>query len=611
MDRFRRSLLLWVVLASITPTFAQLSPGDYAYASLQATEMLFYDDFTSFSNNWLLGIEEESWIETIADGQLFFQSLTDKPKEDLLSVLVDTERDFEIETLIRFKAGDMSKGYGLQWGKSKTPQQQYDFLLTGNGHYTIDRYTGEFHDYVPFTQSSKVNSYAANKLTVRKVDETYYFFLNEQLVHQMPFEAFFGNLMGVQVAENSTILVDFFRVSYLDEAETGNSSVLIMDYALSSEDDLVKRGLPVILTLHLKNVGEVEAAGMEIRYILPEHVKVVAFDPVESLEPGQEEHVTLQFYAEKSFPDEVIPLSFDIAGVGQTNARDIDFQVRLDRLATHSPDKNLVQTYSEYRGNSDPMKGLNISQAMKSVQIGDYYALIIGIDGYSGDWDPLRNAVNDARGVETLLRDNYSFQHIRTLYDDQATRVNILKELEWMMENVTEEDNLLIFYSGHGEYSQELQKGFWVPVDATTSSMYNYISNEDIRTFMTGIRSKHTLVVADACFSGDIFRGKTMTIPYENSTKYYHKVYSLNSRKALTSGGLEPVMDRGLDGHSVFTYYFLKALRTNDGPFFDAEQLFNNLKVPVANNSEQTPGYSPVRNTGDEGGQFIFIRKDD
>jgi hypothetical protein len=117
------------------------------------------------------------------------------------------------------------------------------------------------------------------------------------------------------------------------------------------------------------------------------------------------------------------------------------------------------------------------------------------------------------------------------------------------------------------------------------------------------------LLVTDACFSGDIFRGKTMTIPYENSTKYYSKMYSLSSRKALTSGGVEPVLDKGKDNHSIFAYYFLQALKDNTEKYYDAGQLFDFLKIPVVNNSYQTPAYSPIRNAGDEGGQFIFIMK--
>jgi hypothetical protein len=585
-------------------------PGDYLYAQNTAGEDILYDDFTSFSNYWLLGIEEESWIENIEDGQLYFQSLTDKPKEDLLPVILDTERDFQIETQIRFKAGNMEKGYGLQWGKSKTPPRQYDFLLTGNGHFTIDKYTGDFHDYVPFTQSDKVNRYAANKLTVRKVDDHYYFFLNEQMVHSMPFEKFFGNLMGIQVAENSTILVDYFRVQYLDQVQQPQSRILIMDYKLSTEDDVAKRGLPVTLTLNVQNVGDKDADNLQISYNLPENVSVVDFKPVTSLKTGGEELVTLQFYATKDYPSGIIPVTFNITGADQHNASDLEFSVQLDKAIENEVDKTMAQTYAQFRGGNDPLKGLNVAQAMKSVQVGNYYAFIVGIDDYTGEWQPLQNAVNDAQGVENVIREKYNFHHIKTLYNKEATRQNILKEFEWLMNSVTENDNVLIFYSGHGDFNEEMKKGFWVPIDASTKSVYNYISNEDIKAFLAGIKSKHTLLVTDACFSGDIFRGKTMTIPYDNTTKYYQKVYTLSSRKALTSGGVEPVMDAGKEGHSVFTYYLLRALENNEEKYFDAGQLFNDLKVPVANNSYQTPAYSPVRNTGDEGGQFIFMKKE-
>ncbi len=608
----RINILLYLIAGVFVTNiaFGQSNPDEYEYASQAPAEVVLADDFTSFSNYWLLGIEEDSWIENIENGQLFFQSLTNKPKEDLLPVILDTKRDFQIETQIQFKGGDMGMAYGLKWGKSKKPEKQYDFFLSGNGQFTIDRYTGEWHDYVPFTLSDNVNRYSANKLTVRKVKDKYYFFLNENLVHSMPFEEFFGNLMGIQVAENSTILIDFFKVHYLDEVDAKQSRVLIMDYALSSKDVVVKRGLPVTLTLNLKNVGEKAADALKVSYNIPENVTVVDFKTIEQIEAGMEEHVTLQLFASKDYVDDKIPVTFNIEGADMNNASDLEFIVQLDKAIENKIDKTMAQTYAQFRGGNDPLKGLNVAQAMQSVQVGNYYAFIVGIDNYTGEWQPLQNAVNDAQGVEEMLNAKYSFHHIKALYNKDATRQNILKEFEWLMNNVTENDNVMIFYSGHGDYNDEMKKGFWVPVDASTKSMFNYISNEDIKAFLSGIKSKHTLLVTDACFSGDIFRGKTMTIPYDNTTKYYQKVYTMSSRKALTSGGVEPVMDAGKEGHSVFTYYFLRALDTNDEKYFDAGQLFNNLKVPVVNNSYQTPAYSPVRNTGDEGGQFIFIKKE-
>ena len=585
------------------------NPEDYNLSSGIEKQIVLSDNFDKFNNYWLLGIEENSWVENIEDGNLYFQSLTNKPKEDLIPVILDQNRDFEIEVKVKLVKGNMEKAYGLQWGKSKNPVKQFDFYLTGNGHYTIDKYTGEFHDFVPFTQSGKVNSYTYNKLSIRKIKDKYYFFLNEHLVHTMPFEPFYGNLMGFQVAENSTILIDYFNVSYLDKEEATKSKVLIMDYNFSTASETVKKGLPVTLKLNLKNVGNKDAESLNIKFNLPENIDIVDFKTIENLKQSEEQIISLQFFANEKYNDTIIPVNFEIAGADISNVNDLAFAVKIDRSITNEVDKVMAQNYSQFRGAGDPLKGLNVARSMQTVQVGDYYALIIGIDQYTGEWQPLQNAVNDAKEIKRILSEKYFFNHFKTLYNEQASRENILKELEWIMQNSKKEDNVFIYYSGHGEYNKEMERGFWVPFDATSKSFTKYISNEDIKSFLSGIKSKHTLLVADACFSGDIFRGKTLTIPFENSTKYYHKIYSLNSRKAMTSGGLEPVMDKGKDGHSVFTYYFLRALNNNEQKYFDAGQLFNYLKIPVVNNSYQTPVYNPISNTGDEGGQFVFIKK--
>jgi hypothetical protein len=585
------------------------APSDYSFSKELRSQFILQDDFSKFSNYWLLGIEENSWSENIEGGHLVFQSLTDKPKEDLLPVIIDQKRNFEIETSIRFVEGKMDKGYGLQWGKAINPFKQFDFLLTGGGHFTIDKYTGEFLDYVPFTLSDNVNRYAFNKLTVRKVADMYYFFLNEKLVHSMPFEPFYGNLLGFQVAENSTIMIDNIDIAYLDKKEESKSKVLIMDYKFNTNNDKVSIGKPVTLTLNVTNVGDKDADGLSINYKLPANVEVVDFKSIPGLKTGEEQLLNLQFFANKNYTDSIIPVKFEITGADITNVNDIDLSVKIDHPVRKTVDKSMAQNYSEFRGGNDPLKGLNVAQAMKSVEVGEYYGLIIGIDEYSGEWPMLKNAVNDAKGVAEILSSKYTFQYMKTLYNKEATRDNILKEFEFLLQKVKENDNVLIYYSGHGEYIQNMDKGFWVPVDASSKSISKYISNEDIRSFLTGIHSKHTLLVTDACFSGDIFRGKTMTIPYENSTKYYSKMYSLSSRKALTSGGVEPVLDKGKDNHSIFAWYFLQALKDNKEKYFDAGQIFDFLKIPVVNNSYQTPAYSPIRNAGDEGGQFIFIMK--
>jgi hypothetical protein len=245
---------------------------------------------------------------------------------------------------------------------------------------------------------------------------------------------------------------------------------------------------------------------------------------------------------------------------------------------------------------------------------GKYIALVVGINSYDGYWNPLRNAVNDAEGLAEVLRKRYQFDEVHTLIDEEATRRNIIQKFEWLAANSTKDDNVLIFYAGHGQFNKRLNKGYWVPVDARTNSVADYISNNDVKTFIGGIPSKHTLLITDACFAGDIFRGsKTESVKFDpnNMEKYYREVYRKQSRLALTSGGIEEVSDAGQDNHSVFTYYLIKALKENDKKYFDASQLFNDFRIAVTNNSEQTPMLQVIRDSNDEGGQFIFIRKEE
>lgn len=75
----------------------------------------------------------------------------------------------------------------------------------------------------------------------------------------------------------------------------------------------------------------------------------------------------------------------------------------------------------------------------------------------------------------------------------------------------------------------------------------------------------------------------------------------------LTSGGMEPVLDGGGDGHSVFTREFLRVLAEAD-QIVEGASLFRSLRRPVMVNSNQTPEYGDIRLSGHDGGDFLFVR---
>ena len=231
---------------------------------------------------------------------------------------------------------------------------------------------------------------------------------------------------------------------------------------------------------------------------------------------------------------------------------------------------------------------------------GDYYALVIGNNDYQ-QLSPLRTAINDARTVSTLLEVEYGF-NVKLL--ENATRVDIVKSISILRSQVGNQDNLLIYYAGHGHLDEAANEGYWLPIDASRDDPSNWITTDQIVGQIRGMQAKHVMVVADSCFSGTM----TRAIKIEQRTPdYLERIVKTKSRTVLTSGGLEPVMDAGGGSHSVFAEAFITLLAGNTD-ILDASQLFSQLRPKVMVNSDQTPEYGDIRKAGHDGGDFLFVR---
>lgn len=231
-----------------------------------------------------------------------------------------------------------------------------------------------------------------------------------------------------------------------------------------------------------------------------------------------------------------------------------------------------------------------------------YYALIIGINDYEDEKiQSLDNPIADGIKLAQVLSDAYSFDKSEMMVLKNPKREEIIEALDMLSQKVTEKDNLLIFYAGHGIWNEQLNQGYWLPSDAAMDAKSYWISNSTIRDYVGGIRSKHTLLISDACFSGGILKERAVF----NNSRAILELYKLPSRKAMTSGTMKTVPDQ-----SVFIEYLVKSLQNNTAPLLSADQLFRNFKIAVINNSPngQVPQYGPIVQAGDEGGDFIFLR---
>jgi len=241
-----------------------------------------------------------------------------------------------------------------------------------------------------------------------------------------------------------------------------------------------------------------------------------------------------------------------------------------------------------------------------SGKLGSYRALIIGINDYKDKRIPdLKTAINDAESMAKLLREKYGFQ-VELMLGRHATKRGIYNALRRLAASAKPEESVLIYYAGHGDLDRTYNTGWWISVDAKGGDSVTYLDNVQVQNAMRAMKARHVLLISDSCYSGTLF-GQGRAMPPVITDKYYLNLYNEKSRWGMTSGNKTPVSDEGTRGHSVFAYQLLKELAKNEKPYVSTQEIYTRIAPIVGNNSEQTPLCRPIRNTGDQGGEFVFV----
>ena len=245
------------------------------------------------------------------------------------------------------------------------------------------------------------------------------------------------------------------------------------------------------------------------------------------------------------------------------------------------------------------------------LKFGKFYALIIGNNDY-GAYPALKTPIADAKSLELLLRERYGF---KTKLLINANRHSIMSALNQLNQTLTDQDNLLVYYAGHGEIDKKSQTAYWLPVDSETGNTANWISSQSITEFLSIMPARHIMVVADSCYSGALTGSAVAKLPAgmddAKRERWLKAMMSRKARTVLTSGGVKPVMDLGGGEHSVFANAFLKVLRSNKRIIEDYDifrDVANQVRVSASRGGfEQNPQYAPLQHAGHEGSPFFFV----
>ncbi len=240
--------------------------------------------------------------------------------------------------------------------------------------------------------------------------------------------------------------------------------------------------------------------------------------------------------------------------------------------------------------------------AIVPVKSGKNYCLLIASQNYDDSSIPsLNNPIADAVKLKVLLKKDYNYleENIVQLFNPSGSDIKkMLMELNGLL---LPEDNLLIFYAGHGLWVEQEKKGYWLMTDSKLADKNTWLPNRVILDEIAKIQSRHTLLITDACFSGSVFKTRGINTSSEVAQEMENKI----TRVAITSGNDTEVPDE-----SVFMKYLLKALSENKDKYLPSQKMFvNHILEAVITETKTEPRYGTLELAGHVGGDFVFNKK--
>jgi hypothetical protein len=188
-----------------------------------------------------------------------------------------------------------------------------------------------------------------------------------------------------------------------------------------------------------------------------------------------------------------------------------------------------------------------------------------------------------------------------------ATRADIVQSLDRLRAILTLQDHFLIYYAGHGKLDED-ERGYWLPRDAMPDTRTAWLATADLTETSKAMPARHVMVIADSCYADTQVRNEVDGGPPGEASRQadLKRMDALRSRTVVTSGGLEPVLDRLGAPLSVFAKAFLTVLYTND-EVLEGRQLFAEMRPWIIASLSQTPVYADIRHAEHEGGDFLFV----
>ncbi|MCF8298532.1 MAG: hypothetical protein K9J13_13375 [Saprospiraceae bacterium] len=166
----------------------------------------------------------------------------------------------------------------------------------------------------------------------------------------------------------------------------------------------------------------------------------------------------------------------------------------------------------------------------------ELYIIAISVSNYLDNRMNLQYAVKDGRDItNTYLsqKELYSKIHVDTLFDKDATKTNILKLKQKLLQSKID-DQVIVFVSGHGLLDENFDFYFATYDIDFDYPQYMGITYNSLESLLDSIPARKKLLLMDACHSGevdkdDIIEVKNSDVVLADGTKSGLKTYTYRS----------------------------------------------------------------------------------
>lgn len=264
---------------------------------------------------------------------------------------------------------------------------------------------------------------------------------------------------------------------------------------------------------------------------------------------------------------------------------------------------------------NEEVKTMVITENDIKGKFGKKIALLIGV--HNPPPDTLEYTTNDVENIGRVLTDEFGYE-IKKIIKKDATKNKILKAFDNLLKETGENDQVIIFFSGHGITAPTNPNiGFLFPSDGDKNNLLTTAINiSEIQTLSRALKAKHVLFWIDSCYSGiaGYYKSKDATLPEINMVRYF---IDNKARQVLTAGkaGETALMDPGDKKMSLFTYCLKEGLTRGPDNYFKADFTHDNFitakelyiyvqKIMFEYTNTQHPEYYDYEGTQAE---FLFL----